>query len=297
MASRTVTPLDLSRSGTLVYGTGTTEYEAVLTDLGGRVEPYLAERRNYQYVRFSPDGKRLLFTVVNGSTSDVWTYDIASRTPTLLTTPGSVNDRPEWTPDSKRVLFRSVRGKNAFELWWQAADGSDEAKPLLALPSQEIWEGLVTRDGHIVYRTGTAGTAKLWTRSIVGDTTPRRISTGNGSEWAPRLSPDEKWLAYASDANGTYQIYVRAYPGPGPATQVSVDGGDTPLWSHDGHQLIYANGQQVMSATLNLSGTPAVTARAKLFEGSYSFFAESICSSSRVSVTPRRSSRTTGVWN
>lgn len=38
------------------------------------------------------------------------------------------------------------------------------------------------------------------------------------------FSPDGRWLAYGSDASGRDEVYVRPYPGPGPARQVSVEG-------------------------------------------------------------------------
>ena len=57
----------------------------------------------------------------------------------------------------------------------------------------------------------------------------------------PAFSPDGRWLAYASNEAGNYQVYVRPYP---PATgggqwQISTAGGAIPVWSRDGKQLFY----------------------------------------------------------
>jgi len=59
------------------------------------------------------------------------------------------------------------------------------------------------------------------------------------TETAPALSPNGRWLAYASDEGGEFQLFVRAYPGPGGKWQVSTTGGGTPRWSPDGTELFY----------------------------------------------------------
>ena len=52
-------------------------------------------------------------------------------------------------------------------------------------------------------------------------------------------SPNGRWLAYASDEAGNFQVFVRAYPGPGGKWQISTEGGYAPRWSPDGTELFY----------------------------------------------------------
>jgi eukaryotic-like serine/threonine-protein kinase len=83
------------------------------------------------------------------------------------------------------------------------------------------------------------------------------------------LSPNGRWLAYASDESGRREIYVRAFPGPGGTWQMSTDGGNEPLWNANGRELFYRNGDAVMSVEVNTaqgfaSGKPRV-----LFTGRY----------------------------
>jgi hypothetical protein len=52
-------------------------------------------------------------------------------------------------------------------------------------------------------------------------------------------SPDGRWLAYVANNSGTDEIYVRPFPGPGDARQVSVAGGTTPTWSRHKNELIF----------------------------------------------------------
>jgi len=57
--------------------------------------------------------------------------------------------------------------------------------------------------------------------------------TGPYSEVMPRLSPDGKWLAYASNESGGFEIYVRPFPAPGAHVQVSQGGGNGPVWGRE----------------------------------------------------------------
>jgi len=260
----------LSRSGSLVYVRGSSTRQLVLVDPTGPTRTLLAEPRAYNSPRFSPDGRRVAVDVATGTSTDVWSFDIASGTLMRLTTEGTVNERPEWAPDGKRVLFRSDRAGQRTSLWWQPADGSGRAELLLAQPDRDLWEGVLAPDGRtLVYRTGTTGTADVWYRGLGGDTTSKPVAATPATEFAARLSPDGRWVAYVSDESGARQIYVRPFPGPGGVVQASVDGGESPIWSRDGRRLFYHRGQQFLSATITTTNPPAVTAREMLFEGDF----------------------------
>lgn len=59
------------------------------------------------------------------------------------------------------------------------------------------------------------------------------------NEYLAALSPDDKWLAYASDATGRFEVYVQAIePGTG-RWQISTEGGGQPVWRRDGKELYY----------------------------------------------------------
>jgi len=57
-----------------------------------------------------------------------------------------------------------------------------------------------------------------------------------------RVSPDGRWLAYVSNVSGHIELYVRPYPGPGQAEQVSLEGGSSPAWHPSGGELFFVSG-------------------------------------------------------
>jgi serine/threonine-protein kinase len=72
---------------------------------------------------------------------------------------------------------------------------------------------------------------------------PQPLLQQAGSQFAPAVSPDGRWVAYSSDESGRFEIYVMPFSPQGPARggkwQVSNEGGLTPSWSGGGRKLFY----------------------------------------------------------
>ena len=69
------------------------------------------------------------------------------------------------------------------------------------------------------------------------------------------LSPDGRWIAYASNESGRSEVYVEPVPGPGGHRQISVEGGDQPRWVRNGREIIYRNGTKMMSVPVQVQPT------------------------------------------
>jgi hypothetical protein len=66
-----------------------------------------------------------------------------------------------------------------------------------------------------------------------------------------RLSPNGRWLAYASDETGDLQVYVQPFPPTGEKRTISPDGGSEPRWRRDGNELFYlASSNKLMSVAI-----------------------------------------------
>jgi len=55
----------------------------------------------------------------------------------------------------------------------------------------------------------------------------------------PSFSPDGKWIAYSSNEQGAFQVYVRAFPDRGGRWPISNAGGVYQVWSRNGHDLFF----------------------------------------------------------
>jgi Tol biopolymer transport system component len=84
-----------------------------------------------------------------------------------------------------------------------------------------------------------------------------------------QISRDGQWLAYQADVAGHSEVYVTPFPGPGPRTPVSANGGDNPLWSHDGSELFYTSGDKTMAVAVTGGATISVGTPRVLYEGRF----------------------------
>jgi len=178
----------------------------------------------------------------------------------------------EWTPDGKRVLFRTDRD-GPTSLWWQPVDGSAPAERLTPPDSPPVLEGIVTPDGKtLVYRVDRPAPAlrDILAIPLTGERTPVPVLATEFDELSPRVSPDGKWMAYVSTESGRDEVYVRPFPSGGGRTLVSTDGGREPLWSRDGKRVFFRRDEIIFAATVTLGSEAVVTRRDTAAAGSYS---------------------------
>ena len=68
-----------------------------------------------------------------------------------------------------------------------------------------------------------------------------QVTTSIGADIMPTLSPDGSAVAYSSDKNGSFEIYVKTPAPDGREIQLTTDGNENfePAWSPDGKQIAY----------------------------------------------------------
>jgi len=262
-----------SDAGTLVYvpGGASESRTLVWVDRKGTATPAPAPGRGYLRPALSPDGTRVALEIRDSAKQDIWIYELTRGTLTRLTFEFE-NSNPIWTPNGKRVTYRSQRPDKG-GLYWAPADGSGPPEPLLALQGR-VRPGAWTPDGKtLAFEQGTSGSENIWMLPAAGDPPaerkPRPVLQAPYREWEPQLSPDGRWLAYTSNESARNEVYVQPFPGPGGKWQISTDGGIQPRWARSGRELYYRNGDRMMSVDIATSpsfraGTPQV-----LFEGHY----------------------------
>ena len=185
------------------------------------------------------------------------------------------NLQPFWNPDGTEVGFSSNRD-GLFALYSRPADLSGDARLLVSDPDDGLYEASWTPDGQsLVYRWGsttTTGSQDLRSSTPDLDSAPVVISGTPASENTPSLSPDGRWVAYASDESGQYEVYVRPFPGPGGQTLVSVNGGFNPKWARNGREIFYLGQDGVFNvATVRTDPDFAVESREQLNSRAGSF--------------------------
>ena len=254
--------LALSRTGVLVAaGTAVSERTLQLVDREGRAEPLSARRGDYLDPRLSPDGRRIAVAVG----PDIWVLDRDQGALTRLSFDSSAM-RPVWTRDGRQVAYVRQIGAR-IDLRRINADGSAPAESLLVMSRFSPWEVLFPPAGHfmVVRTVGGPGNRELWRVALDSAGVPARLLQTPADEVSPALSPDGRWLAYASNESGRYEIYVRPFPGMGARYAVSLQGGTEPAWSPRGNELFYRSGPGLLAAEVRAGSTFEVVGRTTLF--------------------------------
>lgn len=224
-----------------VQGSGD-QYSMIWYDRGGNTTVPSWSQQTFGSVRLAPDGRQVAVDVTDPrtGTADVWIYDAARGTPVRLTTDLANDSQAVWSPDGKRLLFRSER-RGAPSLYEKTIGTGSET--LLASESIPLTPEDWSLDGNwIAYVRQTRQSSwDLWLMPVTGDRKPFPFSMTRFAEWGARFSPDSRWIAYTSTESGSPEVYVASLSEPGNRHRISVDGGTTPRWRRDGRELYYAS--------------------------------------------------------
>jgi eukaryotic-like serine/threonine-protein kinase len=253
---------DVARNGTLAYRSGRVEGLRTVQwlDTDGTTKALLAEPALYQFPRFSPDGNRIAVVVTGGPSSVIWIHDWLRGSKTRLTPAADVNTYPLWTPDGESLVFRSVSG-----ISWARADGSSKPEPLTNTKTVQSPTSFTPDGKRLVFIEPHTGGADIRTVKIENASGQLRAGDAElflqtpSSNPFPALSPDGRWLAYASAESGIYEVYVQPFPNKGTKWMISNNGGTMPVWSRNGHELFYrTEDERIMVANYKVSGNSFV---------------------------------------
>ncbi len=238
---------DIARNGSLVYVAGggdETDFAWVGRD--GRIIAMIdSSMPPGGHPAISPDGRRVAY-----SSSGIRIYDLAQRTPLQLTSGGGSGpgNYPAWTPDGKSISYFASSGGTGADtsrvLYLKPADGSAPAR-VIASVDRNIAESAWSPDGQwVLFRTysNQRGAGDIFGLRFGIDTVPTPLIATEAAEVQPTISPDGRWLAYATDKSGRQEVVVVPFPNArGALWSVSSDGGSEPKWSRSGRELFYRN--------------------------------------------------------
>jgi Tol biopolymer transport system component len=271
-----------SENGTVLYGTSRHQVtQLVWLDRDGKQVGTVTDPGRFERAALSDDEKTVAVELIDPEveTPDIWLVDTGRRVASRFTSQPSAERMPVWSPDGSRLGFSSPRETNPPSLFVKMANGGSE-QPLFG-SDQLIQPTDWSRDGRfIVYgRRDPRSQWDLWVLPVSSDVQhgERRSETylqTPFNEHHGQLSPDGRWMAYASDESGRWEIYVRPFPAQSSRWQISTKGGVEPRWRNDGKELFYVSPDRaLMAAALELDGTKVQPAPAQaLFKASFAAF-------------------------
>lgn len=182
---------------------------------GGKATPFTKGLSFDTHPRYSPDGKKILFTSDRSGSENIWYIDTEKQDTVQLTKDGDQNyPGATWTPDGNYVI--TARGRLDIKLWMVHKDAGGGVQVIDA-PGFKTIDPAVSPDGRYIYFSSRNG---FWTYNApmpqyqigVYDRENARtsiITSRYGSAFTPVLSKDGKWLVYGSRFEDKTGLVIR----------------------------------------------------------------------------------------
>jgi Tol biopolymer transport system component len=259
----------VSNEGTLVFREGTrgSLSRLVWLDRKGLGMAVIRDRELLQGFALSHDGNRLVFAsnAVGQGSTDLWVQDLVRGAASRLTFEEGSELYPVWSRDDRFIYYSNDR-RNDGAIFRRRADGTGASEDVGTTP-EGIWPGAVAVDGRWMV-VGTVA-AKTGNDLLRFDLATRKITPLVATPFFdedPALSPDDRFLAYASEESGRWEIYVQALDGERGRWQVSSESGRRPRWRADGRELFFlAVPDRLMAVDVEPGAVPRFSVPRELF--------------------------------
>jgi Tol biopolymer transport system component len=133
---------------------------------------------------------------------------------------------------------------------WRRADGTGGAEHLVDARSAEGWVAggtqmrFLTLTGNRDYGISFLD---MKTRAVT-----TFIDIPGSAQHSSAVSPDGRWMAYASNETGRYEVWLEPMPRTSARYQLTRDGGSHPLWAPDGQSIYFDRNSQMFRLAVNL---------------------------------------------
>lgn len=262
----------VGNNGTVVYNSSAGATTSVLAwyDRSGKELSRLGEEGVLANPSLSPDEAHVAVdrTDTKAGNVDIWIYDVKRGTASRFTFDPAEEVTPVWSHDGQKLTYRLVTVITTLQV--KNVNGTEPEKVVFAPPLERAFE-------NIPNSWSADDTQILCTSQGVNDSIYLGLVSASGAGFKTFLkgtphysngqfSPDGKWVAYASDESGDWEVYVTTYPGASGKWQVSRGGGTEPRWRRDGKEMFYLGPHKDLTAVeVNAGETFNVSAPVKLF--------------------------------
>jgi eukaryotic-like serine/threonine-protein kinase len=204
----------VSRDGKLIAYTAmnmtfnleTVPFDAEAGRVTGSPRALTAGNQIIYFMRFSPDGRSVVFQGIRGGGTHIWRLDVGAEPIQLTSDPRFEDTSPQWSPDGRSIAFCRGQGTAPSSLWLMAADGGN--------PRQVAEIGLNTArwlpDGSGVVYMGKDRQYHVY--ELASGKSPQ-ITQEKGVGGQPAASPDGRWLAYQFQGIGNVDVHATPMTG------------------------------------------------------------------------------------
>jgi Tol biopolymer transport system component len=260
----------VSASGTVIYNTGVGAALSVLTwmDRSGKELSRIGDPAIIANPTLSPDGNRVAVDVADlkANNVDIWLENTSGANNARFTFDPAEEVAGVWSRDGSLIAYRSISTDGAV-ITAKRSNGLEREKVLTRGDNSVVTDDIIpnswTVDGKQILCTDQAPSHSYLVLMPAAGGARVPWLTSKANETNGQISPDGKWVAYASDESGAWEIYVTSFPDGAGKWQVSRGGGTQPRWRGDGKEIFYIGPNGMLMAVpvsgmgIFATGTPA----------------------------------------
>jgi Tol biopolymer transport system component len=243
-----------SENGTLVYQHAVGRSRTLVWfDLSGKRLSTVGDPADVEDLRLSPDQQNVAVTAFNLGTGDgeLWIYDLARGLRSLFASSGGVFG---WSPDGRRVAY----SQNGVAIYEKPVSGSGAPQVLFLHDNLNAWafSWLPDRLVYAIFDSPNFWFLPLGPEQHGGERKPLATALPTtAAVLQSQVSPDGRWIAYASAEAQRFEVYVSPLSWSGAKRQISTSGGTHPRWRRDGKEIFFiAPDNRLMAAEVTLTG-------------------------------------------
>ena len=253
-----------------VIAPSVSESETTLTwvDRNGTEQGRIGEAAEYSGPAFSPDEQRVVVALNDpeAETRDLWILSRDSGERRRLTSDRADEMNPLWSPDGKWIFFTANKNgvRNIYRV---PASGNGPTESVLASNEDLNLEDISSNGRFLIFNFRNNGDDVPGV-GLLSLPDKRRVVFAAAPARAARLSPNQKWMAYTSNRNGS-AIAIRRVTAAGlPVGEEQVVSGSsgsatTAMWRADGAELFYLESGTMMSVPIQTQGDRLIAGEPK----------------------------------
>ncbi len=230
--------------------------EMIWVDRSGKILGRVgAVQNSIFFPEISPDGKWIAVSSRDGEVNDrdIWVHSTADGSKKVLINAKGNDNFPIWSSDGKEVVFTSSRSGN-YDLHRKLFGTEQTEQRIAELESADYPRALSPDGKSLIYTQAVKGRELFLMRFGEGQPGSERLFPDlSGWQDGARISPNGKYVAYASNAAGPWEVYVASLAEPTQRWKISLElangwagGGGQPRWRRDGRELFYVMGNDTM---------------------------------------------------
>ena len=242
----------VAENGTVVYNPTVGAALSVLTwyDRAGKELGHVGDVGVLANPTLSPDNGLVAVDIadVRANNINIWLSDLKHSTSSRFTFGPAEDVAGIWSRDGTLLAYRSLLATYS-HIFSKQAQGLQPAKSIFELAPDDIVPNSWSIDDKEIlctFQPGTGGSHLVLIPASGGKTAPFQATKAD--ETNGQISPDGKWVAYASNESGDWEIYVTTFPAASGKWQVSRGGGIEPRWRGDGKEIFYIGARTTLTA-------------------------------------------------